>query len=100
MMQQFTPPTAILQYGILQPNQKVLFEVAPWPLAVHIKDCLYHTLQRVPALRLFWLCLPYVSLFKIICNCNFWSQGEVVHPTAQHNNLPKLLQKLLPLAQG
>lgn len=91
MMQQFTPPIAILQKDILQPNQKVFFEVAPWPLAAHIKDSLHHTLQKVPALRGFWLCLSYASLLKIICNCNFRSQGKVVHLTAQHKNLQKLL---------
>lgn len=90
-MQQFTPPTAILQKDILQPNQKVSFEVAPWPLAAHIKACLHHTLQRVPALRGFWLCLSYVSLLKI--NSNFRSQGKGVHLTTQH----KILQKLLCL---
>lgn len=82
VMQQFTPPTAILQKDILQPNQKAFFEVAPWPLAPHIKDSPHHTLQRVPALRGFWLCLFYVSL-KIICNCTFSSQGKAVHLTAQ-----------------
>lgn len=91
MMQQFTPPTAILQKDILQPNQ-VFFEVAPWPLAAHIKDSLHHTLQRVPALRGFWLCLSYVSLLKIICNCNFRSKGKAVHLTAQHKKLQKLLR--------
>lgn len=90
-MQQFTPPTAILQKDILQPNQKVSFEVAPWPLAPHIKVSLHHTLQWVPALRGFWLCLSCVSLLKIICNSNFRSQGKGVHLTAQHKNLQELL---------
>lgn len=90
-MQQFTPPTAILQKDILQPNQKVFFEVAPWPLAPHIKDNLHHTLQRVPALRI--SAMPLICLFSqdYLLTAPSGLKAEVVHLIAHHKNLQKLL---------
>lgn len=85
MMQQFTPPAAILQKGILQPNQ-IFFEVTPWPLAPHIKDSPHHTLPRVPALRAVRRCLSYISPLQIICNCNSRSQGKSGPPNSSAQN--------------